>query len=115
MSEDIQQWYGMSDQAILIQLGKYIHDVRLSKTKTQQEIANAAGINRTTLVQFENGKGANLLTFIQILRALDQLHLLQHFQHKVELSPLKLAELEQKLRKRARNNTSNNNNNPSTW
>ncbi len=116
MSEDIQQWYGMSDLAILSQLGKYIHDVRLSKNKTQQELADAAGINRSTLVQFEKGKGANLLTFIQVLRALDQLQLLQNFHYKMELSPMKLAELEQKMRKRARNNSSNNKEkNSSTW
>lgn len=115
MSEDIQLWYGMSDPAILKQLGKYIHDVRLSKNKTQQEIADAAGINRGTLVQFENGKGVNLLTFIQILRVLDQLHLLQNFNYKIELSPMKLAELEQKMRKRARNKSSNKEQNSSTW
>lgn len=115
MSEDIQQWYGMSDPAILNQLGKFIHDIRLSKNKTQQQLADAAGINRSTLVQFENGKAANLLTFIQLLRALDQLHLLQGFSYKQELSPMKLAELEQKMRKRARNNSSKAEPNSSTW
>lgn len=115
MSEDFNNWYGMSDPAILVQLGNYIHKTRLSKNKTQSEIASAAGINRSTLVQIEKGKGANLLSFIQVLRSLDQLHTLHSFEFKQEISPLKLAEMELKLRKRASKNKANNNKPTSTW
>ena len=115
MSENFKQWYGMSDPAILVYLGNFVQKTRLNKNKTQQEIANAAGINRSTLVQIEKGKGANLLSFIQVLRSLDQLHTLDAFEHKQELSPLKLAEMELKLRKRARKKNAPNNEPPSTW
>lgn len=115
MSENFKQWYGMSDPAILELLGNYIHKTRLSKNKTQSEIASAAGINRSTLVQIEKGKGANLLSFIQVLRSLEQLHTLDAFEFKQEISPLKLAEMELKLRKRARKNNHKSNEPTSTW
>lgn len=94
-------WHSQSDPAVLEALGTFIQQTRLQQNKTQQEVATAAGVNRSTLVQIENGGGGTLLTFIQILRALEQLHLLQHFEVKQQLSPLLLAELEQKKRQRA--------------
>lgn len=41
-------------------------------------------------------------TFVSLLRSLHQFHLLDPFQVAAQLSPLKLAKLEQKKRKRAR-------------
>ena len=94
-------WYAMSDPAILEALGEFIRKTRLEKNKTQQDIAVAAGINRSTLVQLEKGGGATLLSFIQVLRALEQLHLFQGFQKQTQISPLKLAAIAQQERKRA--------------
>lgn len=102
MYADASQWYAISDPAILEALGAFIRKTRLEKNKTQQDIAFAAGINRSTLVQLEKGGGATLLSFIQVLRALEQLHLLQSFQKQTQISPLKLAAIEQQERKRAR-------------
>jgi hypothetical protein len=42
-----------------------------------------------------------LLSFIQILRALEQLHLFQNFEIKEQFSPLQLAKMQQKKRQRA--------------
>jgi len=95
-------WYAMSDPAILKKLGDFIQQKRLQQNKTQQELATAAGINRSTLVQFEKGGGGKLLTLIQILRALGQLELFQNFEIGAMISPLQLAKLEQKKRQRAR-------------
>jgi transcriptional regulator with XRE-family HTH domain len=94
-------WYAMSDPAILKVLGSFIKQTRLQQNKTQQQVAAVAGINRSTLVQFENGGGGTLLSFIQILRSLEQLQLLQDFEFKQILSPLQLAKIEQKKRQRA--------------
>lgn len=115
MSEDFIQRYGMSDSAILVQLGTFIQKTRLSQNKTQQEVADAAGVNRSTLVQIEKGKGINMLSFIQLLRALELLHLLDVFTVKQELSPLKLAEMEMKTRQRARRKSEEDDKPESTW
>ncbi len=54
MEKDIKYWHAMSDPAILVLLGEYIQQTRLQQNKTQQQIATAAGINRSTVVQIEN-------------------------------------------------------------
>ncbi len=103
MEKTITYWHAMSDPAILEVMGNFIQQTRLQQNKTQQQVALAAGINRSTMVQVENGGGGTLLSFIQILRALEQLQLFQSFEIKQELSPLQLAKIDQKKRKRASN------------
>ena len=93
--------YAMSNPAVLAALGNFVHQARLQQNKTQQEVATSAGINRSTLVQIENGGGGTLLTFIQVLRALEQLHLFQVFEMQQSVSPLLLAKLDKMKRKRA--------------
>jgi transcriptional regulator with XRE-family HTH domain len=104
MEESNIIWYSMSDKALLVSIGQFIQDTRLQQNKTQQQIADAAGINRSTLSQVEKGNGGTLLTLIQILRALGQLSILKNFEVERKISPLQLAKLEQRQRQRARNN-----------
>ena len=101
MEKSIKYWHAMSDPALLELLGKFIQQTRLQQNKTQQQVATAAGINRSTLVQIENGGGGTLLSVIQILRAIEQLQLFEHFEIKQQFSPLQLAKMEQKKRQRA--------------
>ncbi len=101
MEKDIKYWFAMSDPAILELLGSFIRQTRLQQNKTQQQVALGAGINRSTMVQIENGGGGTMLSFIQILRALEQLQLLQSFEIKQQLSPLQLAKIDQQKRQRA--------------
>jgi hypothetical protein len=42
-----------------------------------------------------------MMSFVQILRALEQLQILEHFEVKQQISPLQLAKLEQNNRQRA--------------
>lgn len=90
-----------SDAAFLKMIGEFIRYHRLNQNKSQQQLATEAGINRTTLLDFEKGKRANLLTFIELLRALGLLHVLESFRVLPQLSPLQLAELDMAKRKRA--------------
>jgi hypothetical protein len=55
---------------------------------------------------FERGENTSLLVFIQLLRALKLLHLLQEFEIRQEWSPLQLAKIEQSKRIRARRKNS---------
>lgn len=101
MEKDTSLIYAMSDPAILKTLGSFIKQTRLQQNKTQQQLATEAGINRSTIVQIENGGGGTLLSFIQIVRALEQLQLFKQFEIKQQLSPLQLAKIDQNKRKRA--------------
>ncbi|MBI3234150.1 MAG: helix-turn-helix transcriptional regulator [Bacteroidetes bacterium] len=90
-----------SDSAIVATLGAYIKHHRLEQNKSQQQLAEQAGINRSTLVEFEKGMRTNLITFIQLLRALNLLEVLEQFKVTTQISPIQLAELEHKKRRRA--------------
>lgn len=102
MMEKSDNWYTMSDNALLGLLGNFVKETRLKQNKTQQQVAEAAGIARSTLVKIENGGGGNLISFTQIMRTLEQLHFFRNFQVHNEISPLQLAKLEQSKRQRAR-------------
>lgn len=93
--------YSKSDTAIVAELGAFVRHHRLLQNKTQAQLAEAAGISRSTLVEFEKGMRANIITLVQLLRALRQLHVLMEFEIKFEPSPIQLAELELAKRKRA--------------
>ncbi|MCX6180989.1 MAG: helix-turn-helix transcriptional regulator [Bacteroidetes bacterium] len=103
MSENsnINNWYGMSEHAIISELASFVKETRLKKNYTQSELAEKAGVHRITLSEFEQGKRGSLTTFIQILRALGELELLDVFKIRTSVSPLIMARLEAKKRKRA--------------
>jgi len=101
MEKDNNTWSESSDIALQAVIGQFIREIRLQQNKNQQQVANAAGINRSTLSQIENGSGGTILSLLQILRVLDQLHFLDFFQVQPKLSPIQLAKLEQKKRRRA--------------
>jgi transcriptional regulator with XRE-family HTH domain len=96
----------MTDEMIIQAIGEYIRSVRLDRNLTQEQLGERAGVHRTTIRDLELGKRSTLLTLIQVLRSLDQLQVLQHFKISKELSPLQLAKLEAKQRKRASGNAS---------
>jgi transcriptional regulator with XRE-family HTH domain len=95
-------WSELSDVALQTMIGQFIQQSRIKQNKSQQEVANAAGINRSTLSQIENGRGGTLLSLIQVLRVLNQLSFLKVFQVEEKASPLYLAKMEMKKRRRSR-------------
>ncbi|MEY4526062.1 MAG: hypothetical protein RIR57_1433 [Bacteroidota bacterium] len=117
MEKGINYWHAMSDPALLEMLGVFIRETRLQQNKTQQQVASAAGVNRSTVVQIENGGSSTLLSLVQILRALEQLTLFENFEVKpLQLSPLQLAKLEHSKRHRASRKKGNVTEKPkSTW
>lgn len=94
-------WYALSDLAILRELGNSLRQVRLNRNQSQQAVADAAGIDRATLSLIEHGRPTSLLTFVQLLRTLEQLDLLEAFVTKAEISPLAMARLAKKQRRNA--------------
>jgi transcriptional regulator with XRE-family HTH domain len=71
MEKGIKYWHAMSDLVLLELLGNFIQQIRLHQNKTQQQVATAARINRSTMFQIENGGSGTMLSFLQILRALE--------------------------------------------
>ena len=96
------KWSESSDEALQAMIGQFIQQSRIRQNKSQQQVADAAGINRSTLSQIENGRGGTLITLIQILRVLDQISFLKVLQVEEKASPLYLAKMEMKKRKRSR-------------
>lgn len=116
MENTNMKWKAMTDAAIIQEIGAYVKNQRLQQNKTQEIIASAAGLNRWTISQLENGEPVSLQSLIQILRALDLLHVFDAFKIEKKISPLQLAKMEHKKRERARNHpTPKKNENDSTW
>ena len=90
-----------TDTSLMQLLGGFVKTKRLQLNKTQQQIADKAGVDRTTLLKLENGSGSNMLSFIQILRAIEELPVLKNFIINVPISPLLLAKLMKQKRQRA--------------
>jgi transcriptional regulator with XRE-family HTH domain len=91
----------MSDPAIVTEIGKLIKRIRLQQNITQQQLGDNAGLFRTTISEMENGRAASLLSFIQVLRGLDKLEILNFLTELPAISPLLLAKKEGLMRKKA--------------
>ncbi|MFZ4464929.1 MAG: helix-turn-helix domain-containing protein [Bacteroidales bacterium] len=111
-----KEWASMSDKTLSEQIGSFVRHHRMEKNKTQDELAAAAGISRSTLSLLERGETVTLTTLIQVLRVLDQLQLLNAFVVNVTLSPLALAKLQKDKRQRAgRKSTKKENSEEKNW
>lgn len=100
--KSFKEWASMSDKALTEFIGLFVRHHRMELNKTQDELATAAGISRSTLSLLERGETVTVSTLIQVLRVLDQLPVLSAFEVKETLSPLALAKLQQEKRQRAR-------------
>ena len=95
------KWLAMSDAALAQTIGAFVKHHRLTQNRTQQQIADAAGINRSTLSQLEKGGTVTIATLLQALRVLDLLYIMDAFKVQEQQSPIELAKREQEKRKRA--------------
>ncbi|MCC5915675.1 MAG: helix-turn-helix transcriptional regulator [Balneolaceae bacterium] len=93
----------MSDKALIEEIGAFVKHRRLRQNKTQDSVAEEAGISRSTLSLLERGETVTILTLIQIFRVLDQLHIMNTFRVDETVSPIPLAKLEKEKRQRASN------------
>ncbi len=93
--------YGQSDKAILRDLGQRLRQARLRRNLSQQELADRAGLNRTTISEYERGASTSTLTLVQVLRALEMLDELAGFLPDPGPGPLELARHQSHQRQRA--------------
>ena len=87
--EHPSNWYNMGDTAIASQLGVFLRQIRLEQNLTQENLAVKAGLSRSAIYEMENGKSAtSLITIVQVLRALEHLHLFNTWTPSETGSPL---------------------------
>ncbi|MBN2188688.1 MAG: helix-turn-helix transcriptional regulator [Chitinispirillaceae bacterium] len=84
---------GMSNKAVLTEIGERISRYRLNQNVTQVSLARLSGVTRIVVQRLENGFGCNLESLIQILRALDCIDQLDSFLPEPGISPIQLAKL----------------------
>ena len=93
--------YPMSDKAILSQLGAQLKQMRLNKNITQLQMSKIAGLSRSAISTMENDGNGSMISFVQVLRALEKLEILNHFITEAPVSPVQIAKLHGKQRQRA--------------
>ncbi len=91
--------YAKSDKALLRTLGARVQAVRLARNLSQDQVAQAAGVGRATVVRLEGGQSITLLSFVQLLRALGALEEWENLLPEPGPSPLQLLERKAKRRR----------------
>lgn len=86
---------------ILAELGGRLRRYRLQQNRTVLEVARASGLTTITIERAERGSNPTLATLIRILRALNRLDALDAFLPAALPSPLQMARLNGRERKRA--------------
>jgi len=96
--------YELNNMNICAMIGKKFKAMRINANLTQKQLSEKSGIALMTISGFESGRSqVSLITFIQLLRALEKLELMnQSFLQPEPVSPRLLFQLESKKRKRVR-------------
>lgn len=96
-----KDWYPLSNLKVVKTLCDSLKQLRLNKNISQEALAERSGVSRITISRMETGKAINLLTYVQLLRALEHLELLNGLVVEPEISPIFLMEQQEKYRKKA--------------
>lgn len=95
------KWNLISDKSLLETIGKFIKTNRLAQNKSQSQVATTAGISRSTLSLLERGEKVRMDSFIQVLRVLNLLYVMEVFKVEDQISPIAYAQQKKKERKKA--------------
>ena len=91
----------MSEQAVLGELGRRLQVLRLNANLAQAAVARRAGVSRRALQHLESGRGCTLALLIRVLRVLGKLGQLEALLPEPGISPIQLAKLKGRERRRA--------------
>jgi putative transcriptional regulator len=91
----------MNDAAVLTELGERLRRHRLNLDITQDDLAEKAGVARSVVQKIEQGEPCMLDGWLRVLRALGALDQLDAFLPDPGISPLQLARLQNRERRRA--------------
>jgi len=103
-----------SPAAIAQTLGERLKQARLNADMTQIEVAEQAGISRKVVLTAEKGK-VQLETLIAIMQALQLTNQLDNFLPTQDISPIQLAKLQGRKRRRASGSKSSGGQDSSEW
>ena len=95
-------WNGLSNTAIIQEMGKRLKGYRLKKKFTQQELAEKAGISIFTVAQIEHGKPVSIVMLLPVLRVLRLLDNLELFLPEIGISPVEILKFKAKQPQRIR-------------
>ena len=95
-------WTEKSNQAILLEIGQRIRDIRIRKNIQQKELAIGSGVGLSTVIRLEKGDGIAVEKLIRILRFMDMLENLELLFPKPSISPILMRKLQGKKRIRVR-------------
>jgi len=91
-----------TDEAILRALGQRLAAARLQQNLTQMQLAEQAGISKSTLQRLESGEAATQLSgFMRVCRALGLLEQFEALLPEPAPSPMAQLKLQGRQRKRA--------------
>lgn len=96
-----KEWRALSDKSLMETIGNFIRSHRLNQNKSQEQVAEAAGISRSTLSLLERGDKIRVDSLIQVLRVLDLLYIMEVFRIQDTISPIEYAKLKKRQRKQA--------------
>ena len=100
----MNQIYEINNKNLSALIGHKFKRIRINSNMTQKELSEKSGIALMTISGFESGRSSvSLITFIQLLRALNKLELIENsFLQPEPISPRLLFKIENKKRKRVR-------------
>jgi len=92
----------MTDTEVLRELGSRLRAYRLQQNLTVATVAERAGVNPNTVLNAEAGRNPRLGTLLRLLRVYGRLEAVDAFLPEPGVSPLQLARLQGRPRRRAR-------------
>ncbi len=91
----------LTDESVLLELGRRIARTRLERNLTQRQLAEEAGVERKALQRVEAGESVRLVSLVRVLRALGLLEALDSLVPEPAPSPIELLALQGRRRRRA--------------
>lgn len=91
----------ITDDAVLVELGARLQARRLDFNLSQAELAEQAGVSKSTVERMETGESTQGTNLVRILRSLDLLEALNTAIPESVIRPMDLIKLKGKTRKRA--------------
>jgi transcriptional regulator with XRE-family HTH domain len=94
--------YGLTDDAVLGELGRRLAGVRLERNWTQAQLAGQAGVSKRTIERLESGiVAAHLSALVRVCRALGLIDRLNALIPEPSPGPLAQLKLRGRTRRRA--------------
>ena len=91
----------MNTEQALHEIGERVKRHRLNRNLSQKEVAKRSGIGLASVARLEDGKGSTLANLVRVLTALGALDSLDLFLPMPPISPIQMAKLHGKERRKA--------------